>query len=116
MFIRVRRNGFCEFLACADPFTVIVAFGELAYPPVRNAEQADMMPADKRKSYSALTGLSFSGTELIARASIIIGAYLAPTMMSVYMGILLMAGTAFIYTGLYGKKQKDKRALVTKEA
>lgn len=74
------------------------------------------MPADKRGAYSALSGLSFSGADLIARVSILFGARLAPTMVSVYMGVLLMAGTAIIYSGLYGKKQKDKKALVAKEA
>ncbi|TWT09361.1 MFS transporter [Planomicrobium sp. CPCC 101079] len=95
-------------------FGVIATIGELVYSPVRNAEQANMMPEDKRGSYSAFSSLSFSGADLIARASIIIGAYLAPAMMSVYMGILLMVGTAFIYTGLFVKKQKDQKALLTK--
>ena len=34
-------------------FGFIATMGELIYSPVRNAEQANMMPADKRGSYSA---------------------------------------------------------------
>ncbi len=51
-----------------------------------------MMPADKRGSYSAFFNLSFSGADFIARSTIILGAFLIPTMMSVYIGILLMIG------------------------
>ncbi|MBS7693632.1 hypothetical protein KIN08_08575, partial [Vibrio cholerae] len=60
-------------------FNLIATMGELIYSPIRNAEQANMIPSDKRGSYSAFSNLSFSGADLIARASIIIGAFLIPT-------------------------------------
>lgn len=85
-------------------FNLIATLGELIYSPVRNAEQANMIPADKRGSYSAFANLSYSGADLIARSTIIIGAYLVPTMMSVYIGIVLMVGTLLLYTGLFWKK------------
>lgn len=65
-----------------------------------------MIPSDKRGSYSAFSNLSFSGADLIARASIIIGAFLIPTMMSVYIGFIVMVGTILIYTGLFAKTIK----------
>jgi MFS transporter, DHA1 family, multidrug resistance protein B len=95
-------------------FGIIATFGELVYSPVRNTEQANMMPEDKRGSYSAFSNLSFSGADMVARFTIIIGAYLAPVMMSVYMGVLLMAGTALVYAGLFLKKAADKKVLLTK--
>lgn len=95
-------------------FSIIATVGELVYSPVRNAEQANMMPEDKRGSYSAFSNLSFSGADLLARSTIIIGAYLIPTMMAVYMGILLMIGTLLVYTGLFAKKRNEKEALVSK--
>ncbi|PSL41769.1 Na+/melibiose symporter-like transporter [Planomicrobium soli] len=95
-------------------FMAVATIGELIYSPVRNAEQANMMPEDKRGSYSAFSNLSFSGADLVARSTIIIGAYLAPMMMSVYMGVLLMAGTALVYAGLFYKKQPNKKAVLTK--
>ncbi|MFJ8066837.1 MFS transporter [Psychrobacillus sp. NPDC096426] len=82
-------------------FNLIATTGELIYSPVRNAEQANMIPTDKRGSYSAFSNISFSGADLIARSTIIIGAFLIPTMMSVYIGIILMIGIFFVYTGLF---------------
>ncbi|WP_419958859.1 MDR family MFS transporter [Psychrobacillus sp. BM2] len=87
-------------------FNFIATIGELIYSPVRNAEEANMIPADKRGSYSAFSNFSFSGADLIARTSIIIGAFLIPTMMSVYIGIILMIGTVLLYTGLFFRRAR----------
>ena len=92
-------------------FNLIATLGELIYSPVRNAEQANMIPADKRGSYSAFSNISFSGGDLIARSTIIIGAYLVPSMMSVYIGVILMIGTFLLYTGLFWKNSSVKRSL-----
>ncbi len=89
-------------------FNLIATIGELIYSPIRNAEQANMIPDDKRGSYSAFSNLSFSGADLIARSTIILGAFLIPTMMSVYMGALVMIGTVLVYTGLFGLKAKKR--------
>lgn len=89
-------------------FNLIATIGELIYSPIRNAEQANMIPDDKRGSYSAFSNLSFSGADLIARSTIILGAFLIPTMMSVYMGALVMIGTALVYTGLFGINTKKQ--------
>ncbi|WP_430488876.1 MDR family MFS transporter [Rossellomorea marisflavi] len=89
-------------------FNLIATIGELIYSPIRNAEQANMIPEDKRGSYSAFSNLSFSGADLIARSTIILGAFLIPTMMSVYMGALVMIGTALVYTGLFATKAKER--------
>jgi len=93
-------------------FGFIATMGELIYSPVRNAEQANMMPADKRGSYSAFSNLSFSGADLIARSTIIMGAFLIPTMMSVYIGIILMIGTFFVYTGLFVRNAVETKTEV----
>ncbi len=85
-------------------FNFIATIGELIYSPVRNAEQANMIPKNKRGSYSAFSNFSFSGADLIARSTIIIGAFLLPTMMSVYIGILLMIGIFLVYTGFFIKR------------
>lgn len=82
-------------------FNAIATIGELIYSPIANAEKANMMPEDKRGSYSAFSNLGFSGADLIARAAIVLGAFLVPTMMSVYLGIILMAGTFLLYSGLF---------------
>ena len=95
-------------------FNLIATLGELIYSPVRNAEQANMMPEDKRGSYSAFSNVSFSGADLLARSTIIIGAYLMPTMMSVYIGVLLMAGTFLVYTGLFVRSYSVNKEIITK--
>ncbi|MFD1736323.1 MDR family MFS transporter [Bacillus salitolerans] len=82
-------------------FNLIATLGELIYSPIKEAEKANMIPSDKRGSYSAFSNLSFSGAELIARSTIIIGAFLMPMMMSVYIGIIIMIGTFLIYTGFF---------------
>lgn len=93
-------------------FSLIATLGELTYSPVRNTEMANMMPEDKRGSYSAFSNLSFSGADLIARSTIIIGAFLIPTMMSVYMGVVLMIGTFLVYTGLFVKDSVNAKIVV----
>jgi len=82
-------------------FNLIATLGELIYSPISNAEKANMMPEDKRGSYSAFSGTSFSGADLIARTTIIIGAFLVPSMMSVYIGVILMVGAFLLYSGLF---------------
>lgn len=85
-------------------FAFIATIGELIYSPIFNAEQANMMPADKRGSYSAFAIVGYSGADLISRSSIIVGTFLIPSMMSVYIGIIIMLGIIFIYTGIYRRK------------
>ncbi|MFC0187249.1 MDR family MFS transporter [Fictibacillus aquaticus] len=82
-------------------FNVIATLGELIYSPIKESEKANMIPDDKRGSYSAFANLSFSGADLLARSSIIIGTFLVPTMMSVYMGIIIFTGAVFIYSGFF---------------
>ncbi|EEM55796.1 MULTISPECIES: MDR family MFS transporter [Bacillus] len=82
-------------------FNFIATVGELIYSPIRNAEQANMIPDNKRGSYSAFAGLSYTGAELVARVSIIIGAFLNPTIMSVYIGVIIFIGALLLYTGLF---------------
>ncbi|WP_335869890.1 MDR family MFS transporter [Bacillus sp. 2205SS5-2] len=92
-------------------FNLIATIGELIYSPIRNAEQANMIPTDKRGSYSAFSNLSFSGADLLARSTIIMGAFLVPTMMSVYIGFIVMLGTFFIYTGLFVRSWNSHKVM-----
>jgi MFS transporter, DHA1 family, multidrug resistance protein B len=82
-------------------FNLVAILGELIYSPIANAEKANMMPDDKRGSYSAFSGITFNGADLIARTTIILGAFLVPSMMSVYIGIILTIGTLLLYSGLF---------------
>ena len=97
-------------------FGFIATIGELLYSPVYTTEQANLIPADKRGSYSAFAGAANNGAELMARFSIILGAYLIPTMMSVYVGLIVTSGILLIYLALYGKKVvvNQEKALSTR--
>ena len=95
-------------------FTLVATLGELIYSPVLNARKANMMPDDKRGSYSAFSGVSFSGADMIARSTIIIGAFLMPAMMSVYIGAILIAGTVLVYSGLFIRKPADGKMELSK--
>ncbi len=85
-------------------FNFIATIGELIYSPLWNAEQANMIPENKRGSYSAFANISFSGADMIARSMIILGAFLVPTMMSVYIGMILLFGIVLLYSGLFMRK------------
>ncbi|NWN98151.1 MAG: MFS transporter [Bacillus sp. (in: Bacteria)] len=96
-------------------FNFIATVGELIYSPIRKTEQSNMIPDDKRGSYSAFSNVSFSGADLIARSTIIIGAFLVPSMMSVYIGVIIMMGILLMYTGLFaGKPVLQKVSVMNK--
>lgn len=94
-------------------FNCVSTIGELLYSPVLNTLQANMIPADKRGSYSALSNTSYTGADLLARSSIIIGAYINPTMMSVYIGLVVLIGILLVYSGLFAKSvfTKNKKEI-----
>ena len=85
-------------------FNFLATIGELIYSPIFSTEQANMIPADKRGSYSAFSSLSFYGADMIARSTIIIGAFLVPSMMSVLIGVIIMFGILFMYFGFFKRK------------
>lgn len=95
-------------------FNFIATVGELVYSPIRNAEQANMIPADKRGSYSAFASLSDIGADLIARMTIIVGAFLIPTMMSVYIGMIVIIGAFFLYKGLFVRTNSQSQERLNK--
>lgn len=105
-YVTITSTNSCYLLLL---FNFIGTISGLVYSPVRNAEMANMIPEDKRGSYSAFSNVSFSGVDMLARSTIIIGAFLIPTMMSVYIGVLLMIGTLLVYTGLFVRKSKKKQ-------
>lgn len=71
-------------------FIFIATIGELLYSPVLNTQKANMMPADQRGAYSAFAGTSFAGADLLSRSTILVGTFLIPSMMSVYLGLILL--------------------------
>ena len=89
-------------------FGFIGTIGELMYSPVLHTEQANMIPEDKRGSYSAFSNVSYNGADIIARSTIIIGAFAAPMMMSVYIGLIITAGTTLVYVSLFYKENHKR--------
>ncbi|ETT86438.1 MFS transporter [Viridibacillus sp. FSL R5-0477] len=95
------------FLTSSNHFYLLLLFGalatlgELMYSPVFQTEQANCIPADKRGSYLALSGLGFNGASMISSGALILGAFLAPWEMSIFIGIIVMSGIALIYSALF---------------
>lgn len=80
---------------------LLATIGELIYSPIVKAEKANMMPENLRGSYSAFSGLSLSGADLLARLTIILGVFVIPEIMGLIIGFLSILGTILLYLGLY---------------
>lgn len=93
-------------------FNLIATLGEMMYSPIVNAEQANMMPEDKRGSYAAFANLGYTGGDLVARSTIIIGAFLMPIQMSIYIAVVILGGIFLIYTGFSREQGRVKHALI----
>ncbi|MEW8975028.1 MAG: MFS transporter [Exiguobacterium sp.] len=94
-------------------FIFIATIGELLYSPVLNTQKANMMPADQRGAYSAFAGTSFAGADLLSRSTILVGTFLIPSMMSVYLGLILLTGFGLIYTSLFVKESVERQRNVS---
>lgn len=88
----------------------IATLGELLYSPVFNTEQANCIPEDQRGSYLAFSSLSFNGATLLSNASLILGAYLLPWQMSIWIAIIIFLGIFIMYRGLYYVKKREQFA------
>ena len=88
----------------------IATLGELLYSPVFNTEQANCIPEDQRGSYLAFSSLSFNGATLLSNASLILGAYLLPWQMSIWIAIIIFLGIFIMYHGLYYVKKREQFA------
>ncbi|KTR59099.1 permease [Exiguobacterium indicum] len=94
-------------------FIFIATIGELLYSPVLNTQKANMMPADQRGAYSAFAGTSFAGADLLSRSTILVGTFLIPSMMSVYLGLILLTGFGLVYTSLFVKESVQRERNVS---
>lgn len=94
-------------------FIFIATIGELLYSPVLNTQKANMMPADQRGAYSAFAGTSFAGADLLSRSTILVGTFLIPSMMSVYLGLILLTGSGLVYTSLFVKESVERQRNVS---
>ncbi len=94
-------------------FIFIATIGELLYSPVLNTQKANMMPADQRGAYSAFAGTSFAGADLLSRSTFLVGTFLIPSMMSVYLGLILLTGFGLVYTSLFVKESVERERNVS---
>lgn len=85
---------------------IIATIGEIIYSPVVEEKKYKMTPTYARGSYSAIGNLGFSVAELIARLGIIIGTFLTPASMSMYMLVIILIGAVGIYVSAFSIKQK----------
>lgn len=89
-------------------FGLIATLGELIYSPIYFTEQAQLIPENNRGSYSAFSSVAYNGADLIARSSLIIGAFLPPIFMSIYLGFINLLGIILIHSSIASiPKQKS---------
>ncbi|SCS53827.1 MFS transporter [Staphylococcus caeli] len=82
-------------------FSMVATIGELIYSPIQNAQRFLMIPDDKRSTYNTFGMISFYGGNILARFGLIIGAFILPWMMSVYVAVIVLLGFALLYYALF---------------
>ncbi|MDT3997572.1 MFS transporter, partial [Staphylococcus saprophyticus] len=82
-------------------FSIIATLGELIYSPIQNAQRFLMIPEDKRSTYNTFGMISFYGGNILARLGLIIGAFILPWMMSVYVAVIVLLGFILLYYALF---------------
>ncbi|TDM02481.1 MFS transporter [Macrococcus carouselicus] len=82
---------------------LIATLGELIYAPIKNAEELDLIPPDKRGAYGAFSNLGFNGADLLSKSGIILGAYLNPLAMSGVMAVIVTLGAVCMLYSLFDR-------------
>lgn len=82
-------------------FAVIATLGELIYSPIQNARRFLMIPNDQRSTYATFNMVSNNGAQILARFGLILGAFLAPWMMSIYVAVVVLIGFVLLYYALF---------------
>src|SRR5699024_2475641 len=90
-------------------FSILATLGELIYSPIQNAQRFLMIPEDKRSLYSTLANVSFYGGKMFARRGRIIGAFILPWMMSVYVAVIVLLGFILLYYALFCNPNIDNQ-------
>lgn len=82
-------------------FAVIATLGELIYSPIQNAQRFLMIPNDQRSTYATFSMVSFFGANILSRFGLILGAFLLPWMMSIYVASVVLIGFVLLYYALF---------------
>lgn len=89
-------------------FAVIATLGELIYSPIQNARRFLMIPNDQRSTYATFNMVSNNGAQVLARFGLILGAFLAPCVMSVYVAAVVFIGFILLYYALFMNPNIDE--------
>ena len=68
-----------------------------------------MIPEDKRSTYSTFAMVSFYGGNILARLGLIIGAFILPWMMSIYVAVIVLLGFILLYYALFCNPNIDNQ-------
>lgn len=90
-------------------FSILATLGELIYSPIQNAQRFLMIPEDKRSTYSTFAMVSFYGGNILARLGLIIGAFILPWMMSIYVAVIVLLGFILLYYALFCNPNIDNQ-------
>jgi DHA1 family multidrug resistance protein B-like MFS transporter len=89
-------------------FAIIATLGELIYSPIQNARRFLMIPNDQRSTYATFNMVSNNGAQILARFGLILGAFLAPWMMSIYVAAVVLIGFILLYYALFMNPNIDE--------
>ncbi|KAA1037734.1 MFS transporter [Macrococcus equipercicus] len=85
---------------------LIATCGEMIYAPIKSAETLTLIPKNQRGSYNTFSSFTYSGAQLLSNGSLIIGAYLNPYAMSFVVFFIVMLGSVFMMSSLFGTHYK----------
>lgn len=95
-----------SFLTVSNSFSILIfaiilaSIGELIYSPIKNSKQLDLIPSNKRGTYSTFSSLGFYFAEILSKFAIV-----GSNINSIYMGsitfILLTIGSILIVLSLF---------------
>lgn len=91
---------------------VLVAIGELAYVPVKQALLANMVPLKNRGAYMAINGLTTKGASILGSLAITIGAFLPSVGMSIMFLLLGILSTFLFYKVFNFREVKIKKSKI----
>lgn len=91
------------------PLIVLATIGELVSTPTLNARKVELIPDDKQASYLAFQSLAYQGAEIAAAGALTLGSYVVSAVVSGYLIILGLMGTALVVETLYSRKSVDTK-------
>ena len=80
---------------------IIATVGELIFHPIKNSEQLDFVPKNKRGSYASFSSIGYTLSDSIAKAVLLCSAFLNPLVISLFMFIVMCTGSILLVKSIF---------------